>query len=162
NEEGGRSGSRRTKSKANCPLGLCRDMISPVLDEVSPMSVSRRDFLGAGAAAAAGLALPKLGSAMPIITVHDRSAPPRAPFAGRPVVISAANGHDTDANGKQGIKVAYDMVARGGDPLDAIVAGVQIVELNPRDQSVGLGGLPNEEGVVQLDASCMHGPTKRA
>jgi N4-(beta-N-acetylglucosaminyl)-L-asparaginase len=126
------------------------------------MSVSRRDFLGAGAAAAAGLALPKLGNAMPIITVHDRAAPPHAPFAGRPVIISAANGHDTDANGKQGIKVAYDMVARGGDPLDAIVAGVQVIELNPRDQSVGLGGLPNEEGVVQLDASCMHGPTKRA
>ena len=61
-----------------------------------------------------------------------------------------------------GIKVAYDMLARGADPLDAIVAGVQIVELDPNDQSVGLGGLPNEEGVVQLDASCMHGPTKRA
>ncbi len=50
----------------------------------------------------------------------------------------------------------------GADPLDAIVAGVQIVELNPNDQSVGLAGLPNEDGVVQLDASCMHGPTKRA
>src|SRR6185312_17288121 len=111
---------------------------------------------------AAGLALPKVGNAMPVITVHDRAAAPRSPFAGRPVVISAANGHDTDANGKQGIKVAYDMVARGGDPLDAIVAGVQIVELDPKDQSVGLGGLPNEEGVVQLDASVMHGPTKRA
>jgi N4-(beta-N-acetylglucosaminyl)-L-asparaginase len=54
------------------------------------------------------------------------------------------------------------MIAGGADPLDAIVAGVQVVELDPTDQSVGLGGLPNEEGVVQLDASCMHGPTKRA
>ncbi len=54
------------------------------------------------------------------------------------------------------------MLTSGADPLDAVVAGVQIVELNPNDQSVGLGGLPNEEGVVQLDASCMHGPTKRA
>jgi N4-(beta-N-acetylglucosaminyl)-L-asparaginase len=50
----------------------------------------------------------------------------------------------------------------GADPLDAAVAGVQVIELDPTDQSVGLGGLPNEEGVVQLDASCMHGPTKRA
>src|SRR5471030_3236629 len=54
------------------------------------------------------------------------------------------------------------MLSRGADPLDAAVAGVQIVELDPNDQSVGIGGLPNEEGVVQLDASVMHGPTKRA
>ena len=54
------------------------------------------------------------------------------------------------------------MMSRGADPLDAIVAGVQIVELDPKDQSVGLAGLPNEDGVVQLDASVMHGPTKRA
>jgi N4-(beta-N-acetylglucosaminyl)-L-asparaginase len=126
------------------------------------MTVSRRDFLGAGAAAAAGLALPNIAEAMPRIAVRDRSAPTPASFAGRPVIISAANGHDKDSSGKQGIKVAWDMMTGGADPLDAIVAGVQIVELNPNDQSVGLGGLPNEEGVVQLDASCMHGPTKRA
>jgi N4-(beta-N-acetylglucosaminyl)-L-asparaginase len=125
------------------------------------MTVSRRDFLGAGAAAAAGLALPNIAEAMPNIVVRDRSAP-GASFAGRPVIISAANGFDKDPSGKQGIKVAYDMMTTGADPLDAIVAGVQIVELNPNDQSVGLGGLPNEEGVVQLDASCMHGPTRRA
>jgi N4-(beta-N-acetylglucosaminyl)-L-asparaginase len=126
------------------------------------MTVSRRDFLGAGAAAAAGLALPNIAEALPRIVVRDRSAPPAEAFAGRPVIISAANGFDKDPSGKQGIKVAYDMMTGGADPLDAIVAGVQIVELNPNDQSVGLGGLPNEEGVVQLDASCMHGPTKRA
>ena len=126
------------------------------------MSVSRRDFLGAGDAAAAGLALPKLAGANPVITVRDRTEPALARPAGRPVVVSAANGYTKDDSGKQGIKVAYDMVAGGADPLDAIVAGVQIVELNPHDQSVGLAGLPNEDGVVQLDASCMHGPTKRA
>jgi N4-(beta-N-acetylglucosaminyl)-L-asparaginase len=55
------------------------------------------------------------------------------------------------------------MITReNADPLDAIIAGVNIQELDPEDQSVGLGGLPNEDGVVQLDASCMHGPTKRA
>src|SRR5215475_10655022 len=125
------------------------------------MTVSRRDFLGAGAAAAAGLALPNVTQAMPRILVRDRSTPPES-FQGRPVIISAANGHDKDPSGKQGIKVAWDMMTGGADPLDAIVSGVQIVELNPNDQSVGLGGLPNEEGVVQLDASCMHGPSKRA
>jgi N4-(beta-N-acetylglucosaminyl)-L-asparaginase len=55
------------------------------------------------------------------------------------------------------------MITRqNADTLDAIIAGVNIQELDPEDQSVGLGGLPNEDGVVELDASCMHGPTKRA
>src|SRR4029078_849316 len=60
------------------------------------------------------------------------------------------------------LRRAAEMRTRGADRLEAIVAGVQVVERDPNDQSVGLGGLPNEEGVVQLDASCMHGPTKRA
>jgi N4-(beta-N-acetylglucosaminyl)-L-asparaginase len=118
------------------------------------VSINRRDFLGAGVTAAAGLALPRIAGASPVVS--------RRPFAGRPVIISAANGYETDPSGKRGIQVAWDMLSRGSDPLDAIVAGVQIVELNPNDQSVGLGGLPNEDGVVQLDASCMHGPTRRA
>jgi N4-(beta-N-acetylglucosaminyl)-L-asparaginase len=126
------------------------------------MPISRRDFIGAGAAAAAGVTLPKIAGAMPVITVRERSEPVAGAFAGRPVIVSAANGFDKDPSGKQGIRVAYDMLTRGSDPLEAIVAGVQIVELNPKDQSVGLAGLPNEDGVVQLDASCMHGPTKRA
>jgi len=126
------------------------------------MSVSRRGFLGAGAAAAAGLAMPKLVEAMPVITVRDRAEPLTTPFAGRPVIISAANGYNRDPSGKRGIEVAWDMLSKGADPLDAVVAGVQIVELDPKDQSVGLAGLPNEDGVVQLDASVMHGPSKRA
>ena len=66
------------------------------------------------------------------------------------------------SNGIRGVKKAYDQIVAGADTLDAIIAGVNIQELDPDDQSVGLGGLPNEEGVVQLDASCMHGPTRRA
>ena len=115
------------------------------------MTVTRRDFLATGATAAAGVAL-----GTPLIA--DAHAGVHGPFSGRfarPVVIASDNGI-------RGVKVAYDMIVNGADTLDAIVAGVNIQELDPEDQSVGLGGLPNEEGVVQLDASCMHGPTKRA
>src|SRR3954467_13484870 len=129
------------------------------------MSISRRDFIGAGATAAAGLALPKLGHAGTLVTgVVDRSSVAgRAAFSPPPIVISSANGHiSRNADGKTGIQLAYEMISKGTDTLDAIVAGVGVVERDPNDQSVGLGGLPNEEGVVQLDASCMHGPTRRA
>src|SRR5678815_4217924 len=57
---------------------------------------------------------------------------------------------------------AFKLLTSGADVLDAVVAGVNIVELDPEDTSVGYGGLPNSEGVVQLDASVMHGPLKRA
>jgi N4-(beta-N-acetylglucosaminyl)-L-asparaginase len=73
----------------------------------------------------------------------------------RPVMISSANG--VNALGK-GIEV----LKSGGDTLEAAVAAVTIVEDDPNDDSVGYGGLPNEEGVVELDASVMHGPTRRA
>ena len=125
------------------------------------MSPSRRDFLGASAATAAGLTLPKLANALPSLTTP--ASPRSRGLAGRPVVVSSSNGFRTKhADGRPAIKVAYDMIARGGDPLDAAVAAVTLVELDPTDHSVGRGGYPNEEGVVQLDASCMHGPTKRA
>src|SRR5258708_11078582 len=54
------------------------------------------------------------------------------------------------------------MITQGADVLDAVIAGVNIVELDPLDDRVGYGGLPNAEGIVQLDSSCMHGPKKRA
>jgi N4-(beta-N-acetylglucosaminyl)-L-asparaginase len=79
----------------------------------------------------------------------------RTAVATRPVIIASANG-------LRGVKVAFDRIQKGQDTLDAIIAGVNITELDASDQSVGIGGLPNAEGVVQLDASCMHGPTKRA
>jgi len=120
------------------------------------MTISRREFLGAGAAAAAGMSLSKPLSASTLVSMTERQAPVSAAFAGRPVVIASSNG-------LRGVARAYEMITRNNaDTLDAIIAGVNIQELDPSDQSVGLGGLPNEEGVVQLDACCMHGPTKRA
>jgi N4-(beta-N-acetylglucosaminyl)-L-asparaginase len=119
------------------------------------MTLTRRDFLGAGAAAAA-TAVVSGKAAAGLVEGVDRSLGEHAPRAARPVVVASSNG-------LRGVARAYEMLTRdGADTLDAAIAGVNIQELDPEDQSVGLGGLPNAEGVVQLDASCMHGPTKRA
>jgi N4-(beta-N-acetylglucosaminyl)-L-asparaginase len=117
------------------------------------MTISRRDFLSTGAAAAASAALPVVPGAFAMPTAAHNPAQARLPQF--PVVIASANG-------MRGVAQAYQEITGGKDTLDAIIAGVNIQELDPNDTSVGLGGLPNEDGVVQLDASCMHGPTKRA
>jgi len=133
-----------------------------------PVSPTRRDFLEAGAAAAAaaaGLSVPRVAGATEAVrgTKSRNTHNAQRQFAGLPVVISSSNGFRTKhADGRPAIQVAYDMIASGGDPLDAAIAGVQLVELDPTDHSVGLKGYPNEEGVPQLDASVMHGPTRRA
>jgi len=81
----------------------------------------------------------------------------------RPVVIASANGHKyTNGGPKTCVETAFEMMMQGADVLDALIAGVNIVELDPLDSSVGYGGLPNADGVVQLDAAVMHGPRKRA
>ncbi|MCS7026349.1 MAG: N(4)-(beta-N-acetylglucosaminyl)-L-asparaginase [Bryobacteraceae bacterium] len=68
----------------------------------------------------------------------------------------------SSANGLRACARAMEILKSGGDTLDAVVAGVSINEEDPEDDSVGYGGLPNEDGVVELDASVMHGPTRRA
>lgn len=112
------------------------------------MSITRRTFLGASAAALAGAAATGRIEARPL-PPQNRSNP------ARPTVVSSRNG-------LRGVARAYDLMVQKKDPLDAVIAGVNIQELDPEDQSVGYGGLPNADGVVQLDASCMHGPTRRA
>jgi N4-(beta-N-acetylglucosaminyl)-L-asparaginase len=75
---------------------------------------------------------------------------------GRPRNIAIASG-----NGVRACAKAVEIIKAGGDTLDAVIAGVNIQELDPNDTSVGYGGLPNEDGVVELDASCIHGPSRR-
>jgi N4-(beta-N-acetylglucosaminyl)-L-asparaginase len=81
----------------------------------------------------------------------------------KPVVISSANGNWFKNGGNATcVEKAFTLMTQGSDVLDALVEGVNIVELDPEDYSVGYGGVPNADGVVQLDSSCMHGPLKRA
>src|SRR5829696_3692770 len=115
----------------------------------SPMKkIKRREFIRNSAAA--GMAFP----AFPMILKQS---------AVKPVVIASANGNRFKNGGNvTAVQKAFTMITGGSDVLEAVIAGVNIVELDPLDDSVGYGGLPNAEGVVQLDSSCMHGPKKRA
>ncbi len=118
-------------------------------DHLLTDQLSRRTFLGTAGALAAGAMIP--------------ASPLEAMPA--PVIIRPAESRFAavaSANGLRGVTKAFELSSQGADTLDAAVEGVKIQELDPDDQSVGYGGYPNEAGVVQLDASCMHGPTRRA
>ncbi len=130
---------------------------------MSNENLKRRDFIKR--AAATGLSAP--------ILVHENFAEPSpqnqlsALGQARPVIIASANGANVPKRGVEPrgiscVERAMQIMKSGGDTLDAIVAGVNIVEDDPDDSSVGYGGLPNEECEVELDASVMHGPTRRA
>lgn len=110
-------------------------------------SINRRKFLRASAAAGAtALVSDALTSFNPALAGQAEG--------GKPVVIASGNGLKATAK-------AMELIRQGADALDAVIAGVNILEDDPNDNSVGYGGLPNEEGVVELDASVMHGPTGR-
>ncbi len=116
--------------------------------------INRREFVLAGAATAG-------------LGVGPRKAFGRAPAvqtAGvKPVVVASGNGHRSrNSDGETCVEVAFRKMTAGDDVLDSLIAGVNIVELDPDDASVGYGGRPNADGVVQLDSCCMHGPKRQA
>jgi N4-(beta-N-acetylglucosaminyl)-L-asparaginase len=116
---------------------------------------SRRDFvkttvLGA-VAAGVGTRAQAEDSKQSGSQEHDAQAGPHK----RPIIICANNGYAY-------LEDAFAFLKGGGDTLDAALRVVKGPEDDPNDTSVGLGGIPNEEGVVELDACCMHGPTRRA
>jgi N4-(beta-N-acetylglucosaminyl)-L-asparaginase len=117
--------------------------------------MKRRDFMISSAVAGAALASARAvkGNAPTILI----------PQAFKPLVVASANGNRFKHDGNVTcVEKAFAMITKGDDVLDAVVAGVNIVELDPLDDSVGYGGLPNADGVVQLDSSVMHGPKKQA
>ena len=123
--------------------------------------ITRRDFVKSAAtslAAASPLALravPAHASAKAPEILSQRSV--------RPVVISDLSGWEfTNGGTENAVQRAFRLITEGRDVLDALIAGVNIPELDPLETGIGYGALPNADGVVQLDASCMHGPKKRA
>jgi len=117
--------------------------------------LNRREFVKAGTAAGLAAAAP--------VTAFAKGPTMISQSGSRPVVVASGNGQQYKNGGdKTCVETAFERMTKGEDVLDALIAGVNIVELDPADTSVGYGGLPNAEGVVQLDSSVMHGPTKRA
>ena len=117
--------------------------------------ITRRDFVRAGVL---------VGAASGLADEHAHAqAPAIRKSSARPVVIASGNGNRFKNGGDRTcVEEAFRLLVGGADPLDAVVAGVNIVERDPEDTSVGYGGLPNADGIVQLDSCCMHGPKKRA
>ena len=105
---------------------------------------SRRDFLKAG-----------VGVSAAALLGEGRIALSKPQYTGKMVVIASGNG-------MRAVDKAMGLLKQGRDPLDAVIAGVNIIEEDPDDMSVGFGGLPNEDMEVELDASVMHGPTHNA
>jgi N4-(beta-N-acetylglucosaminyl)-L-asparaginase len=121
-----------------------------VYSGVMSREISRRGLLAAVGATVAAPAI----AGFPNVVLKGQA---------RPVVVASANGHQYRNGGDRTcVELAFERMMRGDDVLDALIAGVNIVELDPADTSVGFGGLPNGHGVVQLDSCCMHGPKKRA
>jgi N4-(beta-N-acetylglucosaminyl)-L-asparaginase len=117
--------------------------------------INRRQFVQAGAAVAAAAAVPARAFSQAPTVITPKSA--------RPLVVCSANGNQYRNGGKDTcVEKAFAMIASGADVLDAVIAGVNINELDPLDMTVGYGALPNADGVLQLDSCCMHGPKKRA
>jgi N4-(beta-N-acetylglucosaminyl)-L-asparaginase len=117
--------------------------------------VNRREFVKTGTVA--GFA----AAAAPHAAFGQ--APAVATGGSKPIVVSSSNGHRFKNGGdKTCVETAFARMTSGDDVLEALIAGVNIVELDPEDTSVGYGGLPNADGIVQLDSCCMHGPRKRA
>jgi N4-(beta-N-acetylglucosaminyl)-L-asparaginase len=125
------------------------------------MSVSRRDFLATAAMTSIALsaeAQQAAGGAQQTSSgAQQANAPAGAGFGKGKIPILVAS-----SNGMNGADMGYEMLRRGHDTLDTAIAVGKVQEDDPNDTSVGLGGLPNEDGVTELDSCCMHGPTRRA
>ena len=121
------------------------------MQELERNPLTRRDVLGAALASGLALSCSSARADDAIVrAASGASSGPRRNTARATLVGST--------NALAGMKLHYEKLLAGGDPLDVAIEVVKVTEADPNDESVGLGGLPNEEGVVQLDAAVMYGP----
>jgi len=118
-----------------------------------PCMTTRRDFLSLSALTAGGIGL--TADALAQTAGQTAEAVKQMKPPAKPVLVTRVTGDNT-------IQEAYQMLLDGADTLDAVHHVCLGRENDPKDHSVGLGGLPNEEGVVELDSCCMHGPSRSA
>ena len=129
---------------------------------MSDSTIDRRAFVRATAAGLAATTLPTTALALGT-PVGDRAPEVLIRAAVRPLVISDASGIQFKNGGTESaVERAFRLITEGKDVLDALIAGANIPELDPEETGIGYGALPNADGIVQLDASCMHGPKRRA
>jgi len=114
---------------------------------------TRRDFLSLSAIGAAGIGLTSATIPDAFAQTADSVKQMKPPSS--PVIVTRVTGDDT-------VQEAYKMLLDGQDTLDAVHHVCLGRENDPKDHSVGLGGLPNEDGIVELDSCCMHGPSRSA
>ncbi len=119
-----------------------------------PVELPRRAFLGSALGAGAALVACQAADVRAAQSSSE-ARPLRASRKDYPVLVGSNNA-------LAGMKLAYPKLLAGADPLDVVIEVVKVAEADPLDDSVGLGGLPNEEGVVQLDAACMYGPRHKS
>lgn len=120
--------------------------------------MERRDFVKTSAAGLAVAAAPSALTAFPA-----RAPEVLVRRTTRPVIVADISSIRFKNGGSESsVERAFRGITSGEDVLDALVAGVNIPELDPEEAGIGYGGLPNADGVVQLDSCCMHGPRKWA
>ena len=124
----------------------------------------RRDFVKTTVQGIAVATTPMVVSAQPAALDNEKHSPPSVHTRrARPLCIADVSSiRFTNGGSESAITRAFRGISSGEDVLDAIVAGVNIPELDPEERGIGYGGLPNADGVVQLDSCLMHGPKKWA
>ena len=121
------------------------------------MSITRRNLIAAAVLSSASLGVDASGRAQGSMAMNmNREEKPKRPTVPRlPAVLSRSAATN-------GVDAAYRALQQGADTLDAVLQIARAQEDNPNDPTAGLGGLPNADGVVQLDACCFHGPSRRS
>ncbi len=114
--------------------------------------ITRRNFIKKTGAAGVGLTV--LSSTGAVFGANTKR-----PHLQRPIIINSHGSVRRNSLGEKGNRSAWSILDSGGSALDAVEKCTNTIELDPNDHSVGYGGLPNAEGIVELDSTVFDGKT---